>query len=92
MKKFKALCGDLAERLELPAEAVGGALRLTALDDRRVLIENHRGLLAYGTEEIRAAWGGGQLCLRGEALELRAMSRGALLVTGRLQSLAWERS
>ena len=92
MKAIKGLCTDLAEKLELPAEAVGDALRLTALDDRRLLIERHRGLLAYGTEEIRVASGCGQIVLRGEALQMRAMNRSELLITGRLRSIVWERA
>lgn len=91
MKRLRGLCEDLAERLELPAEAVGDALRLTALDDRRLLIEKHRGLLAYGTEEIRVAAGFGTLILQGEQLQMRAMNRSELLITGRLESLCWER-
>ena len=90
MKKIKGLCEDLAERLDLPEEAVSGAVRLTAVGDQRLLIENHRGLLAYGTEEIRVSTGRGQIALRGTALNMSAMNRSALLITGRLQSLAWE--
>ena len=90
MKKIKGLCEDLAERLELPQEAVGDAVRLTAVGDRRLLIENHCGLLAYGTEEIRVSTGRGQIVLRGTELGMRAMNRAELLITGRLQSLSWE--
>lgn len=90
MKNIKALCEDLAERLDLPPDAAGEATRLTALDDRRLLIENHRGLLAYGTEEIRVAGARGELVLRGTELGLRAMNRSALLIAGRLRRLDWE--
>ncbi len=90
MKKIKGLCADLAERLELPQEALGGAVKLTAVDDRRLLIENHRGVLAYGTEELCVAAGRGQIRLRGTSLRLQAMNDTELLVTGRLQSLEWE--
>ena len=90
MKTIKGLCEDLGERLELPQEAISGAVRLTALDDKRLLIENHRGLLAYGTELIRVATGKGQIVLRGTDLSMRAMNRAELLIAGRLQSLEWE--
>ncbi len=90
MKQIKGLCADLAERLDLPLEALGGAVKLTAVDDRRLLIENHRGVLAYGDEAICVATGRGRITLRGTALRLRAMNRAELLVTGRLQSLEWE--
>lgn len=90
MKTVRGLCEDLAERLELPEEAVSGVTRLAAVDGRRLLIERHRGLLAYGTEEIRVATGGGQLVVRGTELQMSAMNRSELLITGRLQSLSWE--
>ena len=90
MKRIKGLCEDLAERLELPQEALPGALRLTALDDRRLLIENHRGLLAYGTEEIRVAAARGALTVRGSGLTMSAMDRSALLIVGHLQRIEWE--
>ncbi len=90
MKNIKGLCEDLAERLDLPQEAIGGAVRLTAVGDRWLLIENHRGLLAYGAEQICVSTGRGQIVLNGTELGMRAMNRAELLITGRLQSLAWE--
>jgi sporulation protein YqfC len=90
MKKIKGLCEDLAERLELPQDAVSGAVRLTAVGDRRLLIENHAGLLAYGTEEIRVSTGRGQIVLHGAELGMRAMNRAELLIIGQLQSISWE--
>ena len=90
MKTIKGLCEDLAERLELPPEAVGGALRLTAVGDRRLLIENHAGLLLYGSETIRVSTGRGALTVHGSELRMSAMNRAELLILGRLQSLDWE--
>lgn len=90
MKHIRGLCEDLTDRLELPREAVGGEAKLTMWGDRRLLIENHRGVLAYGTEEIRVAAGRRQLVVRGAQLYMSAMNREELLVCGRMQSLEWE--
>lgn len=90
MKTIKGLCEDLAVRLDLPPEALSAAVRVTAVDDKRLLIENHRGLLLYGTEQIRVSTGRGVLCVRGTALSMSAMNRSELLITGRLQGLDWE--
>lgn len=90
MKTIKGLCEDLAERLDLPNEALSGAVKLTAVGDRRLLIENHRGLLEYGSEQIRVSTGRGQIVLRGSELRMSAMNQTELLVSGRLQSLEWE--
>ena len=90
MKKGRALPGELCDRLELPREAAAGAVKLTVTDGRAALVENHRGLLEYGAEQIRVSTGRGQLVLRGSGLTLGAMSGRELLIRGRLQSAEWE--
>ncbi|MCR5663854.1 MAG: YabP/YqfC family sporulation protein [Oscillospiraceae bacterium] len=90
MKKLREVCADLAERLDLPEETLNGAVRLTAVGDRRALIENHQGLLEYGDAQIRVSTGRGQLVLRGSGLGMDAMNRGELLIRGTLQSVEWE--
>ena len=90
MKTIKGLCEDLAERLQLPEEALSGAVKLTAVGDRRLLIEQHQGLLAYSADTIRVSTGQGQIVLHGSELTMSAMNQTELLVAGRLQSLDWE--
>ncbi|MBR3292821.1 MAG: YabP/YqfC family sporulation protein [Oscillospiraceae bacterium] len=90
MRTIKGLCEDLAERLQLPEEAISGAVKLTAVGDRRLLIEQHKGLLEYSGETIRVSTGRGQIVLHGANLEMDAMNQTELLVCGRLQSLEWE--
>ena len=90
MKKAKLFMGELCERLELPEEAAAGAARVTVTGGRRALVENHRGLLEYGAEQIRVSTGRGQLVLRGSGLTLAAMSGRDLLIRGKLQSAEWE--
>ena len=50
-------------------------------------MENHKGILAYGTEEIHI--NGGKLIVRvqGAGLELRAMNAGQLLITGEIRAI-----
>ena len=47
-------------------------------------MENHKGILAYGTEEIHISGGSYIVKVTGEALELRAMTGLELLITGRI--------
>lgn len=89
LKAIKELPGELGERLELPGEAMG-AVKLSVTGGRRALVENHRGLLEYGTEQIRVSTGRGQLVLRGSELRLAAMNRRELLISGKLQAVEWE--
>ena len=90
MKKRREFPGELCDRLELPREAAVGAVKLTITDGRLALVENHRGLLEYGAEQIRVSIGRGQIVLRGSELRLCAMSGRELLIRGRLQSAEWE--
>ena len=73
-----------AELLDLPADAVAGVPRLELVGTRELRMENHKGILAYGTEEIHISGGSYIVKVTGEALELRAMTGLELLITGRI--------
>ncbi len=89
MKKG-SVAEELAERFDLPQEAVAGVPKVTISGRRRVLVENHKGLLGYGRELIDVNGGRVLLRIRGEELELRAMDREALIVTGNIFSVEFE--
>lgn len=55
--------------------------------DRELRIENHRGILAYGTEEIHVSGGAFVIQITGQGLELRAMTGLELLITGRIAGI-----
>ena len=88
MKKG-GLLPSLAERLELPEEALDGAAKLTVTAGRRALIENHRGILEYSRERIAVAFGRERLSLIGEGLRIVAMNRKELLICGELKEVLW---
>lgn len=77
----------LAEKLDLPAEALAGVFRVTVTGKERILIENHRGVLAYTDTEVEVGGGTARLRIRGERLLLRAMNREMLLITGVIYSM-----
>ena len=52
------------------------------LGDRQLRMENHRGILAYGSDEIHISGGKLIVKVRGTNLELRAMNAVELLITG----------
>ena len=89
MKNEEKRLLDLADRLELPEEALGG-LKLSVTCARRALVENHHGVLEYSGEQIVVSAGRGRLALRGSGLCLEAMNRNELLITGKIESAEWE--
>ena len=76
-----------AEALELPGDVVAGLPRVELTGDRELRMENHRGILAYGSREIQISGGRLVVKVRGENLELRAMNAGELLITGALRGV-----
>lgn len=73
--------------LDLPCDVVAGLPRIELLGDREFRMEYHKGILAYGAEEIHIS--GGKLVVRvkGEGLELRSMNPTELLITGHINSV-----
>ena len=69
-----------AEVFDLPGDVVAGLPRVELLGDRQLRMENHRGILASGSDEIHIS--GGIVKVRGTNLELRAMNAVELLITG----------
>ena len=85
--KKERLLERTAEALELPGDLVAGLPRVELTGDRELRMENHRGILAYGSQEIQISGGRLVVKVRGENLELRAMNAGELLITGALRGV-----
>ena len=79
-----------ADVLDLPEEVVAGMPRITVTGCRRVMVENHKGILEYGDREIQINGGRMVLILRGSGLELKSLNTTELLVTGRLTDMEFE--
>lgn len=58
--------------------------------NERVLIEEHRGILAYGDEEIRVGTSYGMAVIEGFDLRLCCMSRSQLVIRGRIAGVRTE--
>ena len=81
-----------ASRLfDLPADALAGAPRVEMIGDGELRMGPHRGILAYGPEEIHISGGSLVVVVRGGGLELQAMTREELLVTGTITAVEFMR-
>ena len=87
MSDKEGLLERAARMLDLPADAVAGVPRIELVGDGEMRMSPHRGILAYGSEEIHIS--GGKIVVRvlGEKLELRAMTPAELLITGRIRAV-----
>ena len=76
-----------AEVFDLPGDVVAGLPRVELTGSRELRMENHKGILAYGTDEIHVSGGKLIIKIRGSNLELRAMNASELLITGEIAGI-----
>jgi sporulation protein YqfC len=69
---------------DLPDATVPALPLIEIAGESRVLIENHFGVTQYSRETICVKVKFGQVCVDGFALELARMTKGQLVVTGRI--------
>lgn len=81
----------VAELFDLPADAAAGLSHLELLGDRRLLLEGHEGLLAYGDTLIDVSVGGMVLRVTGAGLTLRSMTERELCIAGRIDGIEFLR-
>ena len=81
----------LAENADLTMEPLPGQPIVEIAGDRRVLIENHFGVKAYGRERIMVKVKYGFVCVCGCGLELLRMTREQLVIKGRIDSVTLQR-
>ena len=87
--------GGFLERMVLGADLPGEALPTQPLveiaGERRVLIENHDGVTAYGCCEICVKVNYGHIHICGTGLTLVRMTKQQLVITGRIDSVSLQR-
>lgn len=65
-------------------------MKITVYSKHRVLIENHSGILSLSADRIEVAGVREKLYVSGCDLEIPAMSRAELLISGVIQGVEWE--
>ncbi|MCI8478699.1 MAG: sporulation protein [Oscillospiraceae bacterium] len=86
-QKRDSLLERTAQVLDLPGDLVAGLPRVELTGSGEVRMENHKGILAYGSEEIHVSGGKLIIKIRGRGLELRSMNANELLITGTIQGI-----
>lgn len=86
MERKQNILEKAVRALDLPPD-VAGLPRIELLGDREVRVEYHKGILAYGREEIHIS--GGKMIIRvlGCDLELRGMNGTELCITGQIRTV-----
>ena len=72
---------------ELPRETLPWQTVTEIVDNKRVIIENHRGIIVYSSEKIVIKLTDGSLCVIGNNLCVAYMSKQQLIINGTIQSI-----
>ncbi len=81
----------IMDQLDLPGEPMPGQPVVEMVGTERVLIEHHGGVTEYGSNRIRVKVSYGAVCVSGEGLELKRMTRHQLVIGGKIDCVALER-
>ena len=76
-----------ADNIALCRETLPGISLVEICDRRRVLIENHCGIIAYGCREILVKVKYGHICVSGANLKLTKMNKDKLVIIGDIRSV-----
>lgn len=86
-KRRQGLLERTVRAFDLPVDALAGLPRLELVGGTELRMENHRGILSYGTQEIHISGGAFGVRVSGEELELRTMNSLELLITGHIRAI-----
>jgi len=81
----------MLEHTTIDPESVPGQPIIEIAGECRVLIENHRGVAAYGREKILVNVKFGSVCVSGCNLEMMHMTKEQLVIRGRIHSVMLQR-
>lgn len=76
-----------APALEWLDDVSGFSVRATMTGSRRVLIENHTGILEFSPERVRLSSKHGEISVSGAALSLTEVRPRSLIVLGRIDAV-----
>lgn len=91
MKRGKAWVERIVDRMEQMDEPMLLQPIVELVSDRRVLIENHGGVLQYTDEEIIVKLRFGNLVISGSNMKICRMQGQLLVITGKIDQLTMER-
>ena len=88
MDHKKKMPGWMVIDTVLPSELLHGQFLLELLGRERVLIENHQGILEYGSEKICIKTAFGSVAVSGTDLHLSCLSKERLVIVGPVSQVA----
>ena len=74
--------------LDMPTETVNDRSIIELIDDHRLLVENHLGVISYETNLIDIKTKFGQLSVDGRDLTMACLSKDKIVITGQITEIS----
>ena len=87
MKKLRERAQGVLAAADFPGEILTGVPVVELKGTAEAVVINHRGVVAYGPEELRIASALGPLRVRGEGLTIFRMNRERIVLHGRIAAV-----
>jgi sporulation protein YqfC len=88
LKQNRNLLNRIALSADLPGEYSQRVPLIEIAGEGRVLIENHRGVIAYGCNEVRIKVSFGVVSIQGSCLCLNQMTKAQLVIMGKIDQVS----
>ena len=89
-RKRKGLLEKTASAFALPADILAGLSCMRLVGREELYVQNHKGILAYGEEEMLISGGKLLIRVRGSGLRLCSMTATDLVITGLIDAVELE--
>lgn len=87
--KLRQVTNKIAEELDLPKEIINGEPKIVVYGKNEIVIENHKGIESFQSDEIRINSNLGIIKISGLNLEIRFIGSETIALTGKLNNLSF---
>jgi len=86
-EKTRTIKSMLGTAFDIPADIISGVPRFVLLGNELLTVENHKGIMKYGQNEILLNSVLGMIEITGKDLELRSILPDELQISGRIEGI-----
>lgn len=81
---------NIAEKLDLPRDIILNMPKITVTGGNEIVIENHKGVVLFGENQVKINSGVGLISIHGERFEILFMGGSTITIGGKFKSIVYE--
>lgn len=81
---------NIADKLDLPRDIILNMPKITVTGDNEIIIENHKGVVLFGENQVKVNSGVGLISIFGSRFEILFMGGSTITIGGKFKSIAYE--